>query len=192
MPPIPDEDLMDAVREGDARAFAALLERHMEAVRAIGWRMLGSADAADDLAQDVFLRIWKRPEGYDRAKGRFAAWLRRVAANACIDRLRKNHPGQLDGKMGEALADPAPGPEQRAIESQRAARVRAAIARLPERQRQAIVLAHDLGHTNIEIAQIMETSVEAVESLLGRARRKLKELLAGELRALGGRHGDGG
>ena len=185
-PPIPDEDLMDAIAQGDAQAFAALLERHMERVRAIGWRMLGTAEAADDLAQDVFLRIWKKPEGYDRSKGRFAAWLSRVAANAAIDRLRAIRPGPLDDKMAEALVDGDPDPETSLSNAQRAKRVRAAIASLPERQRQAIALSHDLGHTNIEIARIMDTSVEAVESLLGRARRKLKTLLAGEMNRHGG------
>ena len=173
---------MAAIREGEEGAFAALMGRHMERVRAIGWRMLGSAAAADDLAQDVFLRIWRRPEMYDPARGRLAAWLSRVAANACLDRLRaeKGH-ASLDGALAETLADPAPDPEQNALAADRARRVRAAISALPERQRLAIVLSHDLGHTNIEIAGIMETSVEAVESLLARARRKLKERLRGEL-----------
>ena len=183
--PEADEDLMDAIAGGDARAFAVLLERHTQKVRAIGWRMLGSAAAADDIAQDVFLRIWKNPRGFDRKKGRFSTWLHRVAANACIDQLRRKSPEPLDDKMAETLVSAAPDPEEEAIRAGRARRVRAAIGKLPERQRLAITLAHDMGHTNIEIAQVMETSVEAVESLLGRARRKLKELLAGEMREFG-------
>ncbi len=178
-----DDELMAAVARGEGTAFATLLERHLERVRAIAWRMLGSADAADDVAQDVFLRIWTRPQTYDPARGRFAAWLSRVAANACIDRLRRNEPGQLDDAAEEWLADPAPDPERRTMQAETAARVRAAIAALPERQRLAVVLSHDLGHTNIEIARIMDTTVEAVESLLGRARRRLKTELRGELAA---------
>ncbi len=179
-----DDELMAAIVRGEKTAFAMLLERHLERVRAIAWRMLGSADAADDIAQDVFLRIWTRPQAYDPSRGRFKGWLSRVAANACIDRLRKVDPGQLDEVMAGALADSAPDPEQRTIQSETAAQVRAAIAVLPERQRLAIVLSHDLGHTNIEIARIMDTTVEAVESLLGRARRRLKSQLR-EVLAMG-------
>ncbi len=183
--PESDEDLMDAVAGGDARAFSLLLERHVREVRAIGWRMLGAADAADDLAQEVFLRIWRNPRAFDRGKGRFAPWLRRVAANACIDHLRKRRFVSLDEGMEQTLVSADPDPERRAIDADRAGRVRAAVMALPERQRLAITLAHDLGHTNIEIAQIMETSVEAVESLLGRARRRLRKLLAEEMKECG-------
>ncbi len=178
-----DDELMAAVARGEEKAFATLLDRHLERVRAIGWRMLGSAEAADDLAQDVFMRIWTAPRAYDPARGRFVSWLSRVAANACIDRLRRNEPVQLDEAMAATLADPDPDPERRTMQSETADRVRAAIAALPERQRLAIVLSHDLGHTNIEIARIMDTTVEAVESLLGRARRRLKARLRDELAA---------
>ncbi len=184
MPPLPDEDLMEAIAQADGKAFAALLSRHVEKVRAIGWRMLGSRADADDLAQDVFLRIWKNPAAYDRKKGRFSTWLYRVAANACIDRLRRRAPEPLDERMAEALAAHGPGPERALLEAEQSAQVRAAIAQLPQRQKLALVLSHDLGHTNIEIARIMDTSVEAVESLLGRARRKLKGLLSEQMKAL--------
>ena len=187
-----DEELMANLMagpraQGAHEAFAILLARHMERVRAIGWRMLGSAEAADDLAQEVFLRVWRNPAAFDGGKGRFVHWLSRVAANACIDRLRRQQPGQMDDAMLERLGDPAPDPERQAIENERAARVRAAIAQLPKRQRQAIALAHDLGHTNIEIAAVMEISVEAVESLLARGRRKLRQLLRRELAEMTGK-----
>ncbi len=178
-----DDELMAAIARGEETAFAMLLERHLDRVRAIAWRMLGSADAADDVAQDVFMRIWARPRAYDPARGRFVSWLSRVAANACIDRLRRNEPGRLDEAAADRLVDPAPDPERRAMQSETAERVRAAVSALPERQRLAIVLSHDLGHTNIEIASIMDTTVEAVESLLGRARRRLKAQLREELAA---------
>ena len=179
---ISDEALMAAVREGDAQAFSALLRRHVERVRAIGWRLLGSAAAADDLAQEVFLRIWQHPEKFDPARGRFVHWLARVAANLATDRLRRKRAEPMDmAGMAERLHDPRPDPETAAMRAQRAQRVRAAIARLPERQRLAITLAHDLGHANAEIAHIMDISVEAVESLLARGRRRLKELLREEL-----------
>lgn len=181
-----DEELLRAIGAGDAGAFAELMRRHMGRVRAIGWRMLGSAEAADDLAQEVFLRIWRNPALFDARRGPFVAWLARVAGNAAIDRLRRRREVSLDDEGGQALAatlaDPAPGPEEHAAENERRAMLRAAIARLPERQRLAITLAHDLGHGNAEIAQIMGISVEAAESLLARARRTLKNRLRALLR----------
>ena len=172
---------MRAIVQRDGAAFAVLLERHMEKVRALAWRMLGNIDEADDIAQEVFLRIWRKPNNFRPDKGWFTAWLHRVAANACIDRLRKKNTASLDDGLAERLSDDAPDPERHAIEAERSERVRRAIAALPERQRLAIVLAHYMGHTNIETAQIMESTVEAVESLLGRARRRLKTTLAKEL-----------
>ncbi len=180
---------MQAVAGGDGDAFAMLMQRHMPRVRAIGWRMLGSAEAADDLAQEVFLRIWQAPDRFDAARGAFAPWLARVASNAAIDRLRQRQLRSLDEEgdgsgqpLAETLADPQPGPEAQAAQAQHLRKLRAAVARLPERQRLAISLAHDLGHGNIEIAEIMGISVEAVESLLARARRKLKQELRAALR----------
>jgi len=179
-PPETDEELMQAIARADAQAFARLVRRHLEPVRRIAWRMLDDA-AADDVAQEVFLKIWRNPRAFDPAKARFSAWLHRVAVNASIDMLRARREGQLKDGQAERLADPAPTPEQALHESQRAALVRAAIARLPERQRMALTLALEGTHSNPEIAAIMETSVEAVESLLARARRKLKELLRAQL-----------
>lgn len=182
MPPAPsDEDLMRAVADGDDAAFARLLERYLESVRRLAWRMLGNAADADDLAQEVFLRLWRKPDSFDAARGGFRPWLMRVAANASIDRLRRNTPQQLDEQAAHAIPDGQPGPEAQLLAAQRRQRVRAAIARLPERQRLAVTLAHELEHSNIETARIMGISVEAVESLLARGRRKLKELLAEEL-----------
>ncbi len=182
----PDEELMAAVRNGDGAAFSVLARRHLQRVRAIGWRLLGSAEAADDLAQEVFLRIWQKPEAFDAARGEFSHWLARVAANLATDRLRRKRPEPLDDETSaERLQDPAPDPEQATMKAQQARRVQAAIAQLPERQRLAITLAHDLGHSNGEIARILETSVEAVESLLARGRRKLKELLREDVRSDG-------
>lgn len=203
-PEASDEELMQAVAGGDGEAFAVLLRRHLPTVRAIGWRMLGSAEAADDLAQEVFLRIWQAPEKFDAGRGPFRHWLARVAANAAIDRLRERKVQSLDDDadgggqaLADTLADPQPDPEAQAVRVQHLRRLREAVARLPERQRLAISLAHDLGHGNMEIAEIMGVSVEAVESLLARARRTLKERLRQELvdasasRSTASRHEDG-
>jgi RNA polymerase sigma-70 factor (ECF subfamily) len=163
----------------DGEALTGLIARHMPRLRALAWRMLGDAEA-EDVVQDVFLRLWERPEAWDPAKGTLAAWLTRLAANAAIDRLRRRHRRDEVG-LPPALPAEGPDPENEALRNDLAGRVRAAVQSLPERQRLALTLSHDLGHGNGEIAGIMGISVEAVESLLARARRTLRRRLAAEL-----------
>jgi RNA polymerase sigma-70 factor (ECF subfamily) len=153
----------------------------MQKVRSLAWRMLGRVEDADDLTQEVFLRIWQKPERFNSEKGQFAAWLYKVSSNACIDRLRKKTLLPASDFQLEILPDNTPDPEQQAIRAQSARKIRKAVATLPARQRLAVILAHFHGRGNIEIAQIMDVTVEAVESLLGRGRRKLKILLAEEI-----------
>jgi RNA polymerase sigma-70 factor (ECF subfamily) len=127
------------------------------------------------VAQEAFLKLWRQARKW-QPKAQIGTWLRRVAYNACIDRLRKTRP--TDDIHDMPLADSAPDPETMAAQADVAAQVKAAIEELPERQRAALVLVHYEGLGNIEAAKVMETTVEAVESLLGRARRALKKSLA--------------
>ncbi len=152
------------------------MEAHLGRIHAFAWRMLGDAAEAEDVAQDAFLRLW-RQAGKWRAEARVGTWLHRVAHNLCIDRLR-----QRRGDGGEELPDlpdPSPGPAADQQRAQVARRIEAALACLPERQRTAIVLVHYQELGNIEAAGIMGVSVEAMESLLSRGRRGLREALAG-------------
>jgi len=152
------------------------MEAHLGRIHAFAWRMLGDAAEAEDVAQEAFLRLW-RQAGKWRAEARVGTWLHRVAHNLCIDRLR-----QRRGDGGEELPDlpdPAPGPAANQQRAQVARRIEAALASLPERQRAAIVLVHYQELGNIEAAGIMGVGVEAMESLLSRGRRGLREALAG-------------
>ncbi len=175
-----DEELHRRLRDArDGEALAQLIARHGPRLRALAWRLLGDAEA-EDVVQEVFLRLWERPVAWDPRKGRLAAWLARLAANAAIDRLRRRQRRE-ETELPETLPDGRTGPEDAALQNDLAARVRAAVQRLPERQRLALTLSHDLGHGNAEIAAIMDISVEAVESLLARARRTLRRTLAREI-----------
>jgi len=171
-----DAALVARVGSGDSAACRSLMEAHLGRIHAFAWRMLGDAAEAEDVAQDTFLRLW-RQAGKWRAEARVGTWLHRVAHNLCIDRLR-----QRRGDGGEELPDlpdPAPGPAANQQRVQVARRIEAALARLPERQRAAIVLVHYQELGNIEAAGIMGVGVEAMESLLSRGRRGLREALAG-------------
>lgn len=183
--PIPlDQDLLARIADRrDEGAFALLLDRHLENVRALAWRILASHADVDDIAQEVFLKLWKKPGSFTPGKAKFSTWLYRVTLNACIDRQRKMKTMPLE-PVETTMPDDGPTPEVSAINTSRAQRVAQAIADLPDRQRQAIALSHYQELSNIEAAEIMETSVEAIESLLGRARRALKAALQSDIAEL--------
>lgn len=167
-------ELLAALAAGDRAAFARITRAHYDLVYRIAWRMLGASGEAEDVAQDAFLRLW-RNAGQVREAGSLRAWLARVATNLAIDRLRRRRPADVS-EVPE-LADPDPGPD-RQVEWRAAGEiVNAAIARLPERQRVALVLTYYEELPNADVAEVLGVSVEAVESLLARARRKLKEVL---------------
>jgi len=175
-----DDELVAAVAEGDEAACRLLMVRHLPRMVALGRRMLGNHADAEDVAQEVFLRVWTHADRWQPGQAQFGTWLHRVATNLCLDRIRKNRGGTEDI---DAIPEPAseePGPDRQLEQSQIAARVEAALQHLPERQRAAIALSHYQGLSNTETADILEVSVEAVESLLSRARRQLRAELATE------------
>ena len=170
-----DADLMRRIAGGEPGACREVVDRHLSAVHGFAWRMLGDNHEAEDVAQEAFLKLWRQARKW-QPKAQISTWLRRVAYNACIDRLRKLKP--TDDIHDMPLPDTGPNPEVQAVQASVSAQVMAAIEELPERQRAALMLAHYDGLGNIETAAAMETTVEAVESLLGRARRTLKKSLA--------------
>lgn len=173
-----DDALLALAGQGDGAACRMLVERHLGSVLAIARRMLGNAADAEDLAQDVFLTVWREAAAWRPGRARFTTWLYRVTTNRCLDRLRRRPMLPL-----EAAGDPpdpaADAPTQMA-RAETAARVEAALAALPERQRAAITLCHYQGLGNIEASAILGISVEALESLLSRGRRSLRTRLAAE------------
>ncbi len=167
-------ELVAGLAAGNEAAFAKAVEAHYALVYRIAWRMLGGPGEAEDVAQEAFLRLW-RNAGNLRAARSLRPWLARVASNLAIDRLRRRRP-DTTAELPD-VADPSDGPE-RQVERQAASRiVDAAIASLPERQRTAIVLTYYEELPNADVAEALGVSIEAVESLLARARRKLKECL---------------
>lgn len=171
-----DEALLSRIAGGEERASRLMALRYLPRIVALGERMLGSRAEAEDVAQETFMRIWKASADWQPGRARFSTWVHKVATNLCIDRLRKRRPLPLEGEALD-VPDPAPDAEAQTAGSQQSARLSAALQKLPERQRLAIVLVHYQELGNREAADILGTSVEAVESLLGRARRTLRKIL---------------
>jgi RNA polymerase sigma-70 factor (ECF subfamily) len=173
----PDADLVRNAGAGDAHAAEALVRRHLPRMLSLAGRMLNNATEAEDVAQEVFLRVWREAPKWKPGAAKFETWMHRVALNLCYDRLRRKRE-KSDPDAGVFVADPSPSASEEWLARQRAARVQAAIGALPERQQAAIALVHFQELTNIEAAAVLELSVDALESLLARGRRSLKAALA--------------
>jgi len=190
---LPDEALLLLYANGDAVAARVLTLRLVPRLLAYASRLLGGDRAeAEDVTQETMLRLWRIAPDWRRGEAQVSTWLYRVATNLCTDRLRARRlrrPVTLDDAPD--LASEAPGAEARLIEQDRQAALSAALAQLPDRQRQAVVLRHIEGLTNPEIATVMEIGVEAVESLTARGKRGLAALLAGRRPDLSYEDGDG-
>lgn len=189
-----DARLADGVARGDAAAIRALTQRCLPRVLGVAARLLGDREEAEDVAQETFMKVWRKIAQYDPDRARLETWVTRIAMNACYDRLRKKRESQISEDAPEPV-DGAASVESRLAGESALSRVRAAVDALPERQKAALQLCHFQDHTNIEAAQIMEISVEALESLLARARRALKAKLATDRQELiadaAGLHGAG-
>jgi RNA polymerase sigma-70 factor (ECF subfamily) len=176
-----DSSLVSRTVRGDRLAFAALVHRHLPRLLAVARRMLGNPTVAEDAAQEALLKLWTHAASYDPGKASVSTWLTRIAMNVCLDRLRKRREEFLPEDYD--VAQPAMQ-EQGILRDQVAAKVEAALQVLPERQRQALILCHYEDLSMSEAAIVMDTTVEAIESLLGRARRSLRRQLEPEWRSL--------
>jgi RNA polymerase sigma-70 factor (ECF subfamily) len=172
----PDGELVARAGRGDRSAAQALMARHLPRMMTLARRMLASGNEAEDAVQDAFLRVWTHAARWQPGKAKFETWLYRVTLNQCYDRLRRRTTAPLD--EAAQVPDAAPSPESALGDAAVAAEIERAIAELPERQRAAIVLCHYQECGNIEAAEILGISVEALESLLARGRRTLRAQLA--------------
>jgi len=183
MDQVTDDALLVLYANGDAAAARILTLRLTPRVMAHAFRMLGDRAEAEDVAQEAMMRLWKIAPDWRQGEALVTTWLYRVVANLCTDRLRKARGVGLD-TVPEPIDD-TPGPAETMVEAARAEALQKALAKLPMRQRQAVVLRHIEGFQNPQIAEVMEISVEAVESLTARGKRTLAAELAGRQDELG-------
>jgi RNA polymerase sigma-70 factor (ECF subfamily) len=179
-----DAALMAGAARGDIGAFEQLVERHQALVIGTVGRMLGNNSDAEDVAQQVFVRVWKSAERY-RPTAKFTTWLLTITRNLVFNeaRRRKRHPGDLldvhEGEEALALVDSAGRvPDEQLLEAELQREIDRAILALPEKQRMAVVLRRYEDKSYEEIGEVLGLSIAAVKSLLFRARTELRTTLS--------------
>ena len=169
-----DVALMARVARGEEVAFRQLSRRHLPAMLGLARRIMGNAADAEDVAQEAMLRVWTHAPRWQPLAA-FRTWLTRIVVNLCLDRKRRAK--WVDLEAAGEIVDPAPTVTDVAEQSERERALTAAIAELPERQRAAIVLTYTEGMTNAQVAEVLDTSISAVETLLVRGKQNLRSRL---------------
>jgi len=182
---IPSEDLMARIAKGDEDSFQILVDRHQTSVLNVIYRFIGDRTQAKDLAQEVFLRVWQSAKHYE-PKAKFTTWLYRITANLSINELKSarrrrwlpfHRSEGSETAIEETFSNEALSPEDLLLQKERNRQISDALQSLPDNQRMALVLKRYDGLSYNEIAEILDCSVSAVESLIVRAKKTLQEKL---------------
>ncbi|AXK84035.1 RNA polymerase sigma factor [Pseudolabrys taiwanensis] len=170
-----DDGLLERIAANDQNAFRLLVERHIDRAYGLALRILNNRADAEDIVQDTLLKIWLHRGRWESGRAKFSTWLYRVVTNRCIDYRRQ--PRTEDLEQVPEVADAKPLPIEELQKHKVTSLLDAAMERLPEQQRIALILSYHENMNNSEVAEVMQTTVMAVESLLKRGRQKLRELL---------------
>jgi len=171
----PDEELLNRLAANDEAAFRALVERHIDRAFGIALRIVGSRADAEDVVQDTLLKVWTHRGSWQTGRAKFSTWLYRVITNRCIDLRRQPRSDDIDAVPEPA--DTRPDATSTIQRDETTALLEKAMQLLPEQQRVAVIFSYHEDMSNGEIAEVMNTTVAAVESLLKRGRQQLKALL---------------
>lgn len=174
-----DEELVRAVVNGDETAFEQLVRKYKNAVFNTIYRYIGYYDDVEDVAQEVFIKVWRKASSF-KGKSKFSTWLYRIVVNECLGYRRKHRRTSvsLDGLTDAGITPKSLTTETTVNERAQVQMVRKSMSELPQRQRLALILSHYDGYSYKEIAEIMKISVSSVESLIYRAKQSLKKKLA--------------
>lgn len=169
-----DHELLALIQDGNGQAFAVLVERHTERFYRLAYRYLQNKQAAEDVLQDAFVKLWENPSLWQPQRGsKFTTWFYRIVVNLCLDLRKKKQPVALNDE--NSLMDQRQPVDEMMIRFQERQALEREIAALPERQRSALNLCFDEGLSNQEAAQVMGVNLKALQSLIMRAKTTLKE-----------------
>jgi RNA polymerase sigma-70 factor (ECF subfamily) len=188
----PDAALMLRVKQGDTAAFTELVEKYKQPIMNLAFRTLRDATEAEDLAQNVFVQVYKSAERY-KSTAKFSTWLFTIARNLCLNEIRRRsrhpaesldapHPEQEDQPLQQFEDKKTFSPPETLLQGELANNIDQALADLPENQRSAILLCRQDELSYEEIAEVLGCSVSATKSLIHRGRETLKERLKAYLR----------
>src|SRR5215210_7932225 len=175
-----DEDLIQLVRRGDARAFESVYDRHSGAAFSLAYRMVGRGNVAEDVVQEAFLSIWRSGARYERARGSVRTWVLGIVHHRAIDQLRRASVHDKRRAGDEGIEERLESGERTDVEVARreeAETIRSAMETLPPDQFHVIELAYFGGFTHTEIAGILDTPVGTVKGRMRLGLEKLRERL---------------
>lgn len=173
--PPSDDALMLRAGQGDGAAFTLLVASQSRRAAALAARFIGGRGEAEEIVQEAFTRLWLKAADWQPGGAQVSTWLHRVIVNLCLDRKRRPRNEAIEAAA--EIEDPTPRSDALMLAGERRKLVRRAIDALPERQRAALMLCHFEEMSNTEAAAVLEIGIGALESLLVRARRALRESL---------------
>src|SRR5687767_15052830 len=176
----PDDELLALIRDGNQPAFAALVERHNERFYRLAVRYLQNREAAEDVVQDAFVKLWENPNLWQAGRNtKFTTWFYRIVVNLCLDVRKKKKPQALEDDT--LVIDEREAVDESMMRAQQQQMLEREIAALPERQRTALNLCFNEDLSNQEAAEVMGLKLKAFQSLIMRARTTLKERMKSQL-----------
>lgn len=164
---------MYRVQQGDELAFRELMNRHIHGLHAYAFRMCQSIEVAEEITQEAFLRVWTRAKTWRPNKVQFSTWLYQITRNLCIDLFRRQKAQFVEDVDLSQIPDSSARKDEVLVIA-----LQQAVQKLPERQRTAFLLCQVQGWSQIEAANLLDTTPDAVESLLSRARKALRKTLS--------------
>lgn len=175
--PATDAMLMEKIGKGDRAAYTALVDRHMNRALNFVYRHIQDSMIAEDILQEGFLKVWQNAHSWE-PQAQFTTWFYKLLYHLCVDHWRKNRrPMDTIDDLEEVLADKQPDAEARLIQHQQYTALHSSLDTLPSNQRTALILFYSHELSQAGVAQAMNISVGAVESLLFRGRQKLKQVM---------------
>jgi len=165
--------VISRMQSGDHVAYRQVLDHHLAQLMAYATRLTGSVPDAEDIVQETFVRLWANRQRYDPSKARLSTWLHRIAHNQFVESYRRARVRKPDEDEDSSTI----GPDAALESATQGQAVSQALMQLDERQRSALVLVHYQGMPHKDVADILDISVDALESMLRRSRMKLKDIL---------------